>query len=831
MRPRSWILFFCVHALMGQSREELSALSRAALAEGRVDQALLLLEQAIKSSGSERSLPELYNQMGVALSLRGDYIRAAEFFKEALSRVQQQSGVDHSAQIPYILNLAEVDRKLGRNAETLAAYLEASRLIQKKYGSSHVLYSIVLSNTARHFLSQNSPERALPLLERADRILQNLPGPPQALILTVRSNLCDVHFRLGNTATAQTICQEALASAALFPAQRAALLLTHGQIAHRQGQKDRARENFQQALLLLEHDPLEMIKARFLLGKFYSREEKDRAAKELEQALALMLQHRFRIGRERAWFTHGLAEVFDLYVEVLLQLNRIDQAFLVANHKKGLSFLESANQQEIFRVVGVTDSDRTRWEKLEQEIQRFQAARDESGKEMLWKLDQEREKLYRELLVRYPDLEDRMIPRVSIDKMQESILPGELLAQFHLPANGAGGAFLLTRTNLRWQPLTDPNLLQADLRNFHLVFSAAADDPARLCPCAEVRLPDGSVWWMDLAREDPAVVFKGQQVYLRDPGGDRLLGEKVAVFDDPEVEGRRRDLSLRLQKSLMAPLLKGQKMDHLIVAPDGWLSHAPLALVGDPPLYRTMSLSYTPSAAVTALLRRRGRPPSRLPFFAAGDAIYSGADEGRPDLPFARREVEEILRLAYKNIDRSHSLLGPAARRGEFLRLSDSGLLSRYRFLHLALHGSYEPGKAGSSGLVFSLPGALKKRHPEIVPDAGDRDGILLAGEARSLNLGSDLTVLAACDTVPGLDLAGEGLVALPQSFLLAGSRAVLATLWSLPGEASNDLMRELYPLLFADVPPARALRLAQEKVAKTRKDPYYWASPVLYGQ
>lgn len=830
MRRRFFLLAFSVQGLVAQSRPELADRARQALSAGRIDQALLHLSQAIHSPGPDRLLPELYNQMGVALSMRGDYVRAGEFFQRAVVTLQQQLGKDHSGKIPYLLNLAEAERKLGRSAGALISYQEASQLIKKKHGSSHILYSIVLSNLGRHFLVLGQPLKARPLLEKSDRILKGLHSPPEGLLLAVRGNLCDVHFQLGDRPQATRICQETLELAgADFATQKAVLLLTLGQIHRADGQREVAAEHFQKALLLLESEPLEMIKARALLARLHLKDQEDAlAATELGQALALMLKHRFRIGRERAWFTHGLADIFDLYMAVLLKQNRLADAFLAANYKKGLSLLESANEKEIFVAAGVVPAERSRWDALEEKIERLRSGK-ESSKEALWRLDQERDELYSQLLARYPDLEERLLPSVSLKKMQQTLRSGELLAQFHLPREGVGGAFLLTRDGLRWLPLADHSRVQSDLRNLYTIHSAPADDPARLCPCARVGLADGSEWWIDLAREDPDLVWKDRQVFIREPAGERLLGEKIAVFDDPEIEDLRLALLKRLDKNLLRPLLDGPPIHHLIVAPDGWLHFAPLSVLGTPPLYRRMAISYTPSAAVTALLRSRASPPARLPFFAVGDAVYAGDESERPDLPDTRQEVDTLLRMAYGKTD-GHTLMGSSARRGEFLRLSDSGGLARYRFLHLALHGSFEPGRAGSSGLVFSLPGALARRHPTLGRDDRDGDGILLGSEARSLKLSADLTVLAACDTVPGLEMAGEGMVALPQSLLLAGSRAVLATLWSLPGDASIDLMRELYPLLFANTPPAQALRQAQEKIAEKKKDPYYWASPVLYG-
>jgi tetratricopeptide (TPR) repeat protein len=90
------------------------------------------------------------------------------------------------------------------------------------------------------------------------------------------------------------------------------------------------------------------------------------------------------------------------------------------------------------------------------------------------------------------------------------------------------------------------------------------------------------------------------------------------------------------------------------------------------------------------------------------------------------------------------------------------------------------------------------------------------------------LAVLSGCTTaVPGTPLPDE-VVSLATGLLHAGAQGVVASLWPVDDECTNQLMREFYSHWRKDgresMPPHLALRLAQLKVRGTHPDPFYWA-------
>jgi tetratricopeptide (TPR) repeat protein len=118
------------------------------------------------------------------------------------------------------------------------------------------------------------------------------------------------------------------------------------------------------------------------------------------------------------------------------------------------------------------------------------------------------------------------------------------------------------------------------------------------------------------------------------------------------------------------------------------------------------------------------------------------------------------------------------------------------------------------------------------LPPAEAGSGILTAEEATWLDLSStELVVLSACGTGLGLHSFGDGLLGLRRSFLIAGARTLICSLWKVPDRQTAALMSEFYSFALAGDDCDEALRKAKLKLKRTYPDqPYYWAAFVCYG-
>jgi hypothetical protein len=176
----------------------------------------------------------------------------------------------------------------------------------------------------------------------------------------------------------------------------------------------------------------------------------------------------------------------------------------------------------------------------------------------------------------------------------------------------------------------------------------------------------------------------------------------------------------------------------------------------------------------------------------------------------------EIARLAVLFDAQAVTKLTRAAASEERLdELRRAGELKKYRYLHLATHGQANDDRAFDSALLLTRPRQL----PEPRPGEPYLDGRLTAAEVLEFwQLDAELVTLSACESGLGRKGGGEGLLGFAQAFLLAGSRAVLLTLWQVDDTATALLMDRFYKNLLGKredgakaLPKAEALREAKQ--------------------
>ena len=184
------------------------------------------------------------------------------------------------------------------------------------------------------------------------------------------------------------------------------------------------------------------------------------------------------------------------------------------------------------------------------------------------------------------------------------------------------------------------------------------------------------------------------------------------------------------------------------------------------------------------------------------------------DLPQTREEVEGISRIVGKDAE---ILLGKSATETAFKKEP----LSEFRVLHLAVHGFADPQYPERSALVLGAD-----------PKAGE-DGLLQVREIKRLRLKAELTTLSACDSGVGKLQGEEGVSGLAEAFLAAGSKAVVASLWSADDTFASALMQRFYQRLAMGEDISTALRGAKlELLTKygEQVSPFYWAAFVATG-
>jgi CHAT domain-containing protein len=316
-----------------------------------------------------------------------------------------------------------------------------------------------------------------------------------------------------------------------------------------------------------------------------------------------------------------------------------------------------------------------------------------------------------------------------------------------------------------------------------------------------------------------------------------------------------------LYQELLAPFegeLAG--INHLIVVPGGVIDNLPLSLlVTQAPrdgaehsysdaawLIRRMAVSEVPSPRALLSLRaeREHRQPAPKPFLGIGDPSFSGA-AGSKALQALTSNCQEggvispdLLRALAPLPDSAHEVEAISARLGGGVvltgaRATETGFraqpLDQFAVLYFATHGVL-PGELrcqGEPGLALSPPD-----HPVTSTDA---DGMLSASEIAQLKLNADLVVLAACNTAD-MDnhLGGGSLEGLADAFFSAGARAVVASHWEVPSQATAKLMIDMFDHADRNSAGGLAQALRQSQLGLISQGatahPFNWAAFTIIG-
>ncbi len=243
----------------------------------------------------------------------------------------------------------------------------------------------------------------------------------------------------------------------------------------------------------------------------------------------------------------------------------------------------------------------------------------------------------------------------------------------------------------------------------------------------------------------------------------------------------------RLGETLLPPgSLTGRGQTLYIVA-DGVLGNLPFAALRREGRYlvEDHAIALIPSLSALAALEILGAEASGPPLVLA---------DPRGNLPAAAAEGRAVAKLLSASLRTAEAATSRELARG-----------SHARILHLATH----------TGLSARGPWLLLA------------DRRLQASEIVTRQIGPSLVVLASCASGvrPGRQMWGS----MGAAFLAAGSRAVLASLWSVEDQKTHEFVLRFYAEGGAS-DPAGALSRAQRVAIGQGQSPLYWAPFVLFG-
>ncbi|MBK8397958.1 MAG: tetratricopeptide repeat protein [Leptospiraceae bacterium] len=373
---------------------------------------------------------------------------------------------------------------------------------------------------------------------------------------------------------------------------------------------------------------------------------------------------------------------------------------------------------------------------------------------------------------------------------------------------------------------------------------------------------------------------------------DELFCDEIKKLNNDEINKLMNTLSGEIFSILFQPILESNLIlyDSIVISPDASLFTIPYASLKDKNnkyLSDRFQVSLIPSAVIWDKLKRDEKINYKNELFAIGNSIYeeghkdstaeyrslisieeksntekekvtrsvgitSGFDEieeGMVNLEGSIAELETINKIVYKqnNFPEEHIFQGVMANKDIlFNKFETKKQNSDYRIAHFSVHGLF----FGETPELNSLALTSRKNALNYRKDALEtyekkygkikQDGFLKLGETIDLGLKCELVVMSACETSLGTQKAGEGLVGLPQGFLMGGANYVLATLWSVDDAGTQKFMRVFYTKVFdpanKNIPIPVLLKQTQRELSdktinKYYHDPFYWSAFVVYGR
>lgn len=301
---------------------------------------------------------------------------------------------------------------------------------------------------------------------------------------------------------------------------------------------------------------------------------------------------------------------------------------------------------------------------------------------------------------------------------------------------------------------------------------------------------------------------------------DAGVRQALAYIDADDREGLRR-LGEDLTPSLLGPVIvRLGTIKRIVFVPDGPLQRLPFAALPvfeghSAYLAQRVAISTAGSGSLLQILKRTD----------AAHGVLALASSNHSDRESAtRRSTDAPLREAAGEAHDAIRLLAPADGGRSIDNATELGVkqggLADYRVIHVAAHSLIDEAFPRNSAILLGAEGR--------------EDGALRAAEIAQLPVHADLVVLAACRTQFGRIMRGEGLLSLARSFMEAGARSVVASLWDVGDRDTRVLMRSFYAGIAGGLPPDQALRMSQLQMIRAGgalAAPKVWAAFEVEGE
>jgi CHAT domain-containing protein len=329
----------------------------------------------------------------------------------------------------------------------------------------------------------------------------------------------------------------------------------------------------------------------------------------------------------------------------------------------------------------------------------------------------------------------------------------------------------------------------------------------------------GISWW----------IAKGK-VETHEVANKNELIQLIKLAHDEFIQKSRGDKNIqRLSHKLLLPLKAFKNVSKIYLVLDEPLNLIPFNALLDPRhenkkvlAESTKTQRFASIQFLKSIDNKQAFDSSKISSLIIADPVTSADDDRLPvRLKITEEYSHSFTRLLgskseAKNISqflKSGTINGFKANKEELL----SSNFRNKSILHFATHAFFHPEISGLSSIVLSTYNEKGENNPS---------AYLRALEISNLELNADLVVLSGCETGVNKYDDSLGLGGLTESFMQAGSKNLIASLWKVDDQITNKMMTEFYRGYTNGLTISDALNSAQKLIRDNprTRHPKYWA-------
>jgi CHAT domain-containing protein/tetratricopeptide (TPR) repeat protein len=801
--------------------------------QGNLSQAVSILEEALGQCrpvlGDHPEVASLIHSLGNLWAQLGNAPRAHAHFGTALEMRRAILGANHPDVAATLRGLADTALLREQQLDYIRQALEVQRAATGEQSPEFARY---LSNWALLTKNQQGFRGTRALLKHALAIQKATLDAHSSDIIGTLNRLGLLHHTAGDYRNAESYYREVLTLSRDLPGPMydatADVLTNLATVCAAQARLEEALAFQQEALLLY---------SRNISSVLTGASERQRAqylAKfrgDLDIWFSIAVRHLSNVSPSQA------LELVCRYKGINGEAELVQRYALQAQHEPALL----SKFQEIKRL---REKIRDMWLAGPSGVSPF------VFKVQLTKWEQERERLEREVAAQIPELRlNERLLRLSSEELAQKLPNGSALIEY----------------------------IYFNEIDFNYIESAGGVvGPGHYLALVAVAGPEAEIHLVDIGPADPVDRCVDSLLsYIRTPKAQGHYA--VDIYDDPPdmAIDQVPDFALRqMVFDPLIPILGDYK--RLFIAPDGELNRLPFDILRLSPeeyLIDRYTVSYLGTGRDLLRFGVRSTTPPHDPVVIANPTFDMSqaptTSTPKPRLPFGwQQEDMDINNWSFQPLpgtqwegEQIAELLGVQPWLGDKARKGD---LKAYRspfILHLATHGFFQKNQPGNSAreVDLFLTGFLTSAAhmaasvkvdtnlPYLrsglalagantwlaggTPPPEVEDGLLTAEDVLSMDLSAtELVVLSACETGLGDIQVGEGVFGLRRSFILAGAKTVVMSLWSVPDKQTQELMSEFYHYLLDGWPRVEALRESQLTMKAKYAYPYFWGAFICQG-